>query len=63
MIEGKRQRKEREEKRIRELDGRDQERKERESKEIDVLIVGAIMWLAYNLATGKFLPIHKDDPG
>ena len=36
--------------------------KNRESKERDILIVGAIMGLMRNLAPGKFLGIHKDDP-
>lgn len=34
----------------------------RESKERDILVEGAIMKLARNLALGKFPQIHKDDP-
>ena len=38
-------------------------RKDRyESKERDILIEGAIMGLARNLALEKFPGIHKDDP-
>ena len=37
-------------------------RTERESKERDILIEGAIMRLARNLALRKFLRIHKNDP-
>ena len=33
-----------------------------ESKERDILIEGAIMGLARNLALEKFPEIHKDDP-
>ena len=33
-----------------------------ESKEIDILIEGAIMGLARNLALEKFPGIHKNDP-
>ena len=37
-------------------------RKDRdESKEVDILIVGAIMGVARNLALEKFPGIHKDD--
>ena len=32
-----------------------------ENKKKDILIKGAIMGLARNLALGKFLGIHKDD--
>ena len=38
-------------------------RKDRdESKERDIVIEGAIMGLARNLALEKFSGIHKDDP-
>ena len=38
-------------------------RKDRdESKERDILIEGAIVGLARNLALGKFPGAHKDDP-
>ena len=47
---------------LRELDGRNAGRTERKSKVRDILIEGAIMGLARNLAVEKFPGIHKDDP-
>ena len=47
---------------MRKWDGRVEGRTERESKERDTLIEGAIVGLARNLALGKLLGTHKDDP-
>ena len=52
----------RREKNMWEKDGQIGGRTKRENKERDILIEGAIMGLARNLALGKFPGIHKDDP-
>ena len=46
---------------MREQDGLVRIKKMRENKEIDILIEGANVGLARNLALEKFLRIHKDD--
>ena len=47
---------------MKEWDDQNEGRRERETKERDIMIEGAIMGLAKNLALGNFLGIHKDDP-
>ena len=47
---------------MREWDGRDGEKTGWESKERDVLIEGAILELARNLAVVKFPGTHTDGP-
>ena len=46
---------------LKKWDSRDREQTETESKERDILIEGAIIGLARNLALEKFPGIHKDD--
>ena len=46
---------------MRELNSQDGGRTERERKKRDILIEGAIMELARNLAVEKFPGIHKND--
>ena len=42
-------------------DGRVEQRTKRESRERDIMIEGAIMGVARNLALEKFPEIHKDE--
>ena len=47
---------------MREWYSQDGGRTEKESKKRDILIEGAIIGLARNLAPGKFQEIHKNEP-
>ena len=51
------------EKDLRDWDSQDRGRTETESKERDILIEGAIMELARNLAVEKCPRTHRDEPG